>query len=76
MKIAKILFNNWTNGLNFSVIRGQKQVDTKKVEILRNKIQNKLGVDLFSLTTKIFHQLNSQYPIYDSRVCKFLKHKS
>jgi hypothetical protein len=43
------------------------------VDKLRKQIMNASGVDLFSLTTKIFHHLNSQYPIYDTMVSRFLK---
>jgi hypothetical protein len=76
IRIAKIIFDNWKEGLNLSSINISEEVNTTKVEMLRKKIYDTVSVDLFSLTTKIFHQLNSQYPIYDSRVCSFLKKKA
>lgn len=63
IKIARIFHGNWNKGLNLIEIKQGQKPSTYLVNQMRIKIKNASGKDLFSLTTKIFHQLNSQYPI-------------
>lgn len=73
IKIAKVFHSNWDKGLNLMKIKQGEEPVLNQVNKMRLKVKETLGKDLFSLTTKIFHQLNSQYPIYDSLVNRFLK---
>jgi hypothetical protein len=73
IKIAKVFYSNWDKWLNLIKIKQGDEPVLELVNKLRLKIKETAGKDLFSLTTKIFHQLNSQYPIYDSLVNRFLK---
>ena len=75
VKIAEILRRNWDIGLNLSSVKQNDRILPSVVQKLREKIHISTGIDLISLASKIVHQLNSQYPIYDGRVCDFLKHK-
>jgi hypothetical protein len=75
IKIASILQYNWNRDIKLKRIINSSEIDPSKVDELRRQIKNAVKRDLFSLTTKIFHQLSSQYPIYDSRVNKFLKNR-
>jgi len=73
VKVAKLIHSNWNKGLNLEKIKEGDIIDIHLVDKLRKKIYSLLGRNLFSLATKIFHQLNSQYPIYDSKIKIFLK---
>lgn len=71
-KISKILSDNWNNGWQLNAIKEGVTIEVKYVQEFREKIDSETGKDFFSLSTKVFHQLNSQYPIYDTRVVNFL----
>jgi hypothetical protein len=51
------------------------KVNVQKVERLRQRLDQVMKRGSYSFTTKVFHQLNSQYPILDTRVNQFMKLK-
>ncbi|MGN7824897.1 hypothetical protein ACTJJB_32535 [Chitinophaga sp. 22536] len=74
IRIAKVLEAAWDD--EEICLKKEKQggkVDTKKVEHLRELLHDKIDRGTYSFTTKVFHQLNSQYPILDGRVNQFME---
>jgi hypothetical protein len=72
---AEILQENWYKGVVLDQVRQGEPVIGEKVEQLRVAISNKLGLQFYSFTTKVFHLLNSQYPILDSNVKQFMRER-
>lgn len=73
VSIAEILKKNWKKGFKLYEEFEKKKVDTKKVEALRTLLYQFLNRQCYSFTTKVFHQLNNQYPILDRNVNLFMK---
>lgn len=71
--VAKFLQANWNNGLMLAEERKTKSITVKKVDKMRKALVRKFGKELYSFTTKVFHQLNSQYPIIDRNVKDFIR---
>lgn len=76
IRAAKVLESAWKD----NVIRLNKEkqggkVNVEKVEWLRQRLDIVMKRGSYSFTTKVFHQLNSQYPILDARVNQFMKLK-
>jgi len=70
LKVTTILFNNWDNGLCLKEIKTAPAIHFDKLDSLRNEIKH-IG-DYYSFTTKVFHQMNSDYFIWDKHVVKFM----
>jgi hypothetical protein len=73
LKVVEIINQQWKKGLKLGEIYEGQDVNTNKVDKLRSIFYNNLTKDYYSYVTKIFHQLNSQYPIYDRLMIGFLK---
>ncbi|MBO9565437.1 MAG: hypothetical protein J7621_21850 [Niastella sp.] len=74
IRVAKELEAAWgENGLNLKAEQPSGPVNVKKVERLRRKLKKVLNERrAYSFCTKVFHQLNSQYPILDARINQFM----
>ncbi len=76
VQVAKILKNNWQNGVMINSEKSGGEVNVKKVEKIRVALKKKLDRGAYSFSTKVFHQLNHHYPIIDANVNRFMsKHK-
>jgi hypothetical protein len=69
--VAEIVQNNWLSGLHLSAIKYDETIFHDKVDSLREKIKVAIG-DYYSFVTKVFHQLNNNYFIWDSHIVKYL----
>lgn len=72
IKAATLIKSNWKRKINLSKV-SIREVDVQKVEEFRIVVKKTLGNDYYSFSTKVFHQLNNQYPIVDTNVKKFMK---
>jgi hypothetical protein len=69
---AQLLKDNWKRRTKLCDVSAHN-VDANKVESLRAQFRIVFINDYFSFVTKVFHILNDQYPIIDTRVKNFLK---
>lgn len=70
--VAKYLKSNWQEGLQLSSESKKKCVDCNKVEQMRKDLKKSLGRGSYSFSTKVFHQLYSNYPILDTNMNAFM----
>jgi hypothetical protein len=74
IRVAKELLKAWDEeGLNLKEEISYGPINVRKVERLRTRLKKVLGGRAaYSFCTKVFHQLNSQYPILDIRIYRFM----
>jgi hypothetical protein len=72
-RVSEYLRGNWEDGLQLNDVNEGGSIDEKKVDKLRKALKTKLGRGSYSFSTKVFHQLNSKYPILDRNVNAFMQ---
>lgn len=73
LKVAILLQENWKKGICLSKETQTTILRKEKVEQLRKLLNENLGRHAYSFTTKVFHQLNCNYPILDRNVFTFMR---
>ena len=69
-KLTSFIMRNWTEGLGLFEQFNEKHANPNNVNTFLRAL--KIGRDPYSFVTKFYHQFNSNYPIYDSKLKKFL----
>jgi len=73
INVAKKLKENSSKGLRLIAEKNGGEINPEKVEKLRVDLKEYLNRGTYSFSTKVFHQLNSNYPILDANVNKFMQ---
>lgn len=70
---SELIITYWNKDLKIKDIISDKEVNTGLIENLNQRFREKNLRGAYSFITKFYHLFNSEYPIYDSLINRFVK---